>query len=67
MVVHPYNLSTQELEEGGSEVRTYPRLHRELEASLGYLSKEKSRWGRKWFELKESLIFFSKYSEGKLM
>lgn len=41
LVVHTCNPGTQEVEAGGSEVRTYPRLHRELEASLDCLSEKK--------------------------
>lgn len=32
VVVHAYNLSSQELESGGSRVRDHPQLHKKFEA-----------------------------------
>lgn len=44
-VVHAFNLSTKEVEPGGSEVHGSPWLYSEFKASLGYkrtyLKKEK--------------------------
>lgn len=43
--VHACNLSTWELEPGGEEAEVHPVLHRQFEASLGYM--------RPWFLLLE--------------
>lgn len=62
MVAHNGNLSTWEVEAGGSEVYGHPQLYSKFEASLGYMRPYVNNtttqdvtaalWGKKFYSLK---------------